>query len=71
MTEREPSFQFAPNETEVVVWDLGVRVFHWALVLLMIATIATVKIGGNAMEDGSDPWDAKQAVKLVYSQSAE
>ena len=53
------------------MWDIGVRVFHWALVLLMIAAIATVKIGGKAMEDGSDPWDAKQAVKLVYSQSAE
>ena len=53
------------------MWDIGVRVFHWALVLLMIAAIATVKIGGKAMEDGSDPWDAKQAVKLVYSRRAE
>ena len=49
MTEPDPSFQVAPNETEVVVWDIGVRVFHWALVLLMIASIVTVKIGGNAM----------------------
>jgi cytochrome b len=35
--------------TEVKVWDIGVRVFHWSLVLLMIGAIATVKIGGNAM----------------------
>ena len=35
--------------TEVRVWDIGVRVFHWALVLLVIGAIATVKIGGNAM----------------------
>ena len=35
--------------TDVKVWDLGVRVFHWALVLSMIGAIVTVKIGGNAM----------------------
>ena len=49
MTQRDPSFQCAPPETSVVVWDIGVRVFHWALVLLMATAIATVKIGGNAM----------------------
>lgn len=32
------------------VWDLPVRVFHWALVLLVISQIVTVSIGGNAME---------------------
>ena len=32
------------------VWDLPVRVFHWALVLLVVSQIVTVSIGGNAME---------------------
>jgi len=32
------------------VWDLPVRVFHWALVLLVLSQIATATIGGNAME---------------------
>ena len=49
MTERDPSMQSAAKETEVAVWDIGVRVFHWSLVMLMIAAVVTVKIGGNAM----------------------
>jgi cytochrome b len=32
------------------VWDLPVRVFHWALVILVVSQIVTVSIGGNAME---------------------
>ncbi|HWQ39824.1 MAG TPA: cytochrome b/b6 domain-containing protein [Burkholderiales bacterium] len=32
------------------VWDLPVRLFHWALVLLLISQIVTASIGGNAME---------------------
>ena len=32
------------------VWDLPVRVFHWALVLLVLSQIATATIGGNAMK---------------------
>ena len=49
MTERDPTFQFAPDERQVQVWDIGVRLFHWSLVTLVIAAIVTVKIGGNAM----------------------
>lgn len=41
--------QSAATHTEVLVWDIGVRLFHWALVTLVIAAIVTVKIGGNAM----------------------
>ncbi len=33
-----------------VVWDLPVRIFHWALVLLVGSQIVTATIGGNAME---------------------
>lgn len=45
MTERDPSFQFAPQETRVEVWDIGVRLFHWSLVLLMVGAVATIKLG--------------------------
>lgn len=31
-------------------WDLPVRIFHWALVLLVIWQIVTVSIGGNTMQ---------------------
>ncbi|NEX61424.1 cytochrome b/b6 domain-containing protein [Noviherbaspirillum galbum] len=31
------------------VWDLPVRLFHWALALLVLAAVVTQKIGGNAM----------------------
>lgn len=30
-------------------WDLPVRLFHWALVLLVIGAVATALTGGNAM----------------------
>ena len=36
-------------ERAVPVWDLGVRFFHWALVLLVITSIVTSQIGGNAL----------------------
>lgn len=34
----------------ITVWDLPLRIFHWALVILLIAAIVTAKIGGNALE---------------------
>ena len=33
----------------VLVWDLPTRLFHWFLVGLVALTVATGKIGGNAM----------------------
>lgn len=37
-------------EPQVVkVWDLGVRFFHWALVILVGTSFVTGKIGGNAI----------------------
>lgn len=33
----------------VRVWDLPIRVFHWALVLCLAGAYVSVKIGGNAM----------------------
>lgn len=32
------------------IWDLPIRLFHWFLVLCIITSFITVKIGGNAME---------------------
>lgn len=34
----------------VKVWDLPVRLFHWSLVLLVVASFATGKLGGNWLE---------------------
>lgn len=44
----EPSA--APRARTIEVWDLPVRLFHWALVLLLVSQIVTASIGGNAME---------------------
>lgn len=35
---------------KIRVWDLPVRLFHWALAVLVVAAVVTQKIGGNAME---------------------
>lgn len=34
---------------KVLVWDIPTRVFHWLLVMLVITSFVSVKIGGNAM----------------------
>ena len=34
----------------VLVWDLPTRLFHWLLVVLVIISFITGKIGGNAMQ---------------------
>lgn len=33
----------------ILVWDLPTRIFHWALVLCVVGSFVSVKIGGNAM----------------------
>ncbi|MHC4791896.1 MAG: cytochrome b/b6 domain-containing protein [Planctomycetota bacterium] len=35
---------------KVPVWDLPTRLFHWLLVILVINSFVTAKIGGNAMQ---------------------
>lgn len=35
---------------KVRVWDLPIRLFHWLLVICIVLSFVTVKIGGNAME---------------------
>jgi cytochrome b len=34
----------------VLVWDLPTRLFHWLLVIFVIISFITAKIGGNAMQ---------------------
>jgi cytochrome b len=34
---------------KVYIWDLSVRLFHWSLVVLVVAAFITAKVGGNAM----------------------
>ncbi|MBE0614856.1 MAG: cytochrome b/b6 domain-containing protein [Burkholderiales bacterium] len=36
--------------SKILVWDLPVRLFHWLLVMLVVASIISVQIGGNAMQ---------------------
>lgn len=45
MREQEPDFKFASQDTEVPVWDLGIRFFHWALVVLVVTSVVTIKMG--------------------------
>ncbi len=35
---------------KTLVWDLPLRLFHWSLVLLVITSFVSAKIGGNAMQ---------------------
>lgn len=38
------------SDRGVPTWDLPVRVFHWALSLLVISQLVTATLGGNAMQ---------------------
>ena len=42
------------------VWDLPTRIFHWALVLCVIASFVTVNVGGNAM-----PWPGRIGLTVL------
>ena len=44
MQEPESASQFAPEERDVPVWDLGIRFFHWALVILVTTSVVTIKL---------------------------
>ena len=35
---------------KITVWDLPLRIFHWALVALVIAATVSAKLGGNALD---------------------
>ncbi len=36
--------------SKVLVWDLPLRLFHWMLVLLVVTSVVSAEIGGNAMQ---------------------
>ena len=36
--------------SKIFVWDLPLRLFHWLLVLLVVVSVVSVEIGGNAMQ---------------------
>ncbi len=40
-----PSDTTVINKQRVVVWDAGVRIFHWALLAAMIGAFVTIKMG--------------------------
>ncbi len=44
----------------IKLWDLPTRIFHWALVVLVVAAIVTAKIGGNAMD-----WHGRIGLTIV------
>jgi cytochrome b len=52
---RQPAARSATADVDdadpvaVRVWDVPVRVFHWTLVALLVVSIVSVKLGGNAM----------------------
>jgi cytochrome b len=35
---------------KILVWDLPLRLFHWLLVLLVVVSVVSAQIGGNAMQ---------------------
>ena len=49
MSQPQPARTDGPDTAEVAVWDLPLRVFHWALVALVTAAIATGLAGGAWM----------------------
>lgn len=53
MAAQQHDHQGSLVEREVRVWDLGVRLFHWVLVLLVITAFVTIKfadkLGPNAL----------------------
>lgn len=36
--------------SKILVWDLPLRLFHWLLVLLVVVSVSSARIGGNAMQ---------------------
>lgn len=37
------------TKNPVKVWDLPIRLFHWLLVVLLITSVSSAKVGGNLM----------------------
>ncbi len=51
----------APADSLAIkVWDLPVRIVHWAMVVCLVTSIVTVKIGGNAMD-----WHVRSGIAML------
>lgn len=48
------------NTQRIRLWDLPTRLFHWSLVILVVAAFVSGKIGGNAMD-----WHGKFGLTIV------
>lgn len=46
--------------SDLRVWDLPVRLFHWALVILVVTSVTTGLTGGNAMS-----WHERSGVAIL------
>lgn len=44
----------------IALWDLPTRIFHWALVVLIVAAFITGKIGGGAID-----WHARIGLTII------
>jgi cytochrome b len=44
------NYQKTGRSTQVLVWDLPTRLFHWLLLICVILSFVTGNIGGNVME---------------------
>lgn len=49
MTGNDNKEKVDRHTRSVQVWDLPTRIFHWALVLLVMTSFTTAALGGNAM----------------------
>jgi cytochrome b len=50
-----------PQEmVRIPVWDWPVRAFHWSIVVLVVVSVVTAKVGGNAME-----WHVRSGVTIL------
>lgn len=48
------------NSKKIRVWDLPTRLFHWLLVLAVLALVVTGKVGGNLID-----WHGRIGVGLA------
>ncbi|WP_300453361.1 cytochrome b/b6 domain-containing protein [Accumulibacter sp.] len=48
------------NKQRIRLWDLPTRLFHWLLVMLVLTSFISGKIGGNAME-----WHGKCGLAIL------
>ena len=46
--------------SELRVWDLAVRLFHWSLVILVVTSVTTGLTGGNAMN-----WHERSGIAIL------